>query len=199
MTFQRIITFCFIAMLLMICAGVNDGQFDESNWGRLTEPLSRLVTSTCAPGALDKKIGLPQLSIFHNRYFYFSTINVLHVSSLEERVVCWEQEILDRAEHCLLCRRGHDHLHPRPPGPQQEAGWQPGDYLHLHRPGHQPTPQQGRGLSPGEAGSLVPPGAIWCGHWPPVQSGYELQQRGVHAKCVDLNFLFDLFFAKSPI
>ena len=49
MTFQRIITFCFIAMLLMISAGVNDGQFDESNWGRLTEPLShKHMCSWCA-------------------------------------------------------------------------------------------------------------------------------------------------------
>ena len=49
MTFQRIITFCFIAMLLMISAGVNDGQFDESNWGRLTELLShKHMCSWCA-------------------------------------------------------------------------------------------------------------------------------------------------------
>ena len=155
---QFTITIGLIAMLWITSAGVKDDQFEDGSWGRLKETLSHKHMCSWCAGQEDWSAAALN---FSQQVFLLSTIiTELHVLYLEERVVCSEQEILDRTEHGLLCRHGHDHLHPRPPGPQQEGGRQPGDDLHLHGPGHQPTPGQGRGLSPGEAGSLVPPGAI---------------------------------------
>ena len=73
MTFQRIITFGFITMLLMISAGVDDGQFDESNWGRLTELLShKHMCSWCAGqedwNAAALNFSQQVLLLFHHKY-----------------------------------------------------------------------------------------------------------------------------------